>query len=195
VLLDRITGLIGLLILLLVMQPAFHNLTNNLTTKTALLVLLVTGFSGVIFLLLLSFLPQILHRFKIIQGLVGLSRSARALLLNPKTAIPVLILSVIGHGVTILGVYSLAQALGLNLDYFDLLMILPAVMLISMIPISIGGWGLREGAMVHGLGLLSIGADGALALSILLGLMIMAAGLPGGILWLMGKGQAKQVSQ
>jgi len=55
--------------------------------------------------------------------------------------------------------------------------------LVSMIPISFGGWGVREGAMVVFFGLVGVPAADALAMSILFGLAALVAGLPGGVLW------------
>jgi hypothetical protein len=63
-------------------------------------------------------------------------------------------------------------------------------MLVSMIPISFAGWGVREGAMIMGLGGLGISEPNALAVSIAFGLLQLIVGLPGGALWLMRSGAA-----
>ncbi len=63
-------------------------------------------------------------------------------------------------------------------------MLIPLVMVASAIPISVAGWGVREGAMVAALGLVGVGEAQAFAISLLLGLMLIVAGLPGGLLWL-----------
>ena len=54
-------------------------------------------------------------------------------------------------------------------------------------PISIAGWGVREGAMVIMLGLVGISSESALALSLLYGIILTIVGLAGGILWLIEK--------
>jgi glycosyltransferase 2 family protein len=56
--------------------------------------------------------------------------------------------------------------------------------LASMMPVSIGGWGLRETAMVYSLGLIGIAPEQALLLSVLIGLLNIVISLPGGVLWL-----------
>jgi hypothetical protein len=56
-----------------------------------------------------------------------------------------------------------------------------------MLPISIGGWGVREGAMVVALHGFGISAEDALLPSVLFGLCAVAATLPGGILWVINK--------
>ena len=53
-----------------------------------------------------------------------------------------------------------------------------------MIPLSIAGWGVREGAAVYLLTYVGIGMEDALALSILLGLVTLLVALPGGLAWL-----------
>jgi uncharacterized protein (TIRG00374 family) len=64
------------------------------------------------------------------------------------------------------------------------LVLFPAVLLLSMLPISLGGWGVRESAMVVAFGLVDVPADAALSASILYGLCLLLASLPGGVLWL-----------
>ena len=63
-------------------------------------------------------------------------------------------------------------------------MIITVALLLAMAPVSIAGWGVREGVMVAGLGLLGVNADGALALSVLMGLVVLGISLPGGAAWL-----------
>jgi hypothetical protein len=60
----------------------------------------------------------------------------------------------------------------------------PAIVLITFFPLSFAGWGVREGAAVVLLGFAGLAADEALAVSVLLGLGSLAAGLPGCLLWL-----------
>jgi uncharacterized membrane protein YbhN (UPF0104 family) len=57
-------------------------------------------------------------------------------------------------------------------------------MLVTMAPISFAGWGVREGAMIVGLGLAGIAAADALAVSVAFGLLQVVLGVPGGVLWL-----------
>jgi hypothetical protein len=52
-----------------------------------------------------------------------------------------------------------------------------------MLPISVGGWGVREGAMVVALHGLGIPAEEALLPSVLFGLCAVIATLPGAIFW------------
>ena len=64
---------------------------------------------------------------------------------------------------------------------------MPLVVLIMTIPISIGGWGVRETAMVALFGLIGVSNEGALVLSVLIGLVGMVSALPGGLIWLLSR--------
>src|SRR5690606_4783819 len=63
------------------------------------------------------------------------------------------------------------------------LILVPPVMLVSMVPISIAGWGVREGAMITAFGLVGLDTADALALSIVFGVIVSLVGAPGGAIW------------
>jgi hypothetical protein len=66
-----------------------------------------------------------------------------------------------------------------TVDLVSTLLIAPAAMLIAAIPISIGGWGLREGALVAGFALVGADAENILAASICYGLSGLISGVIG----------------
>ena len=59
-----------------------------------------------------------------------------------------------------------------------------ALVVITLVPISIAGWGIREGAMIFGFALVGVAEADALALSVATGLCQIVAGIPGGLIWL-----------
>jgi hypothetical protein len=85
-------------------------------------------------------------------------------------------------------IWLLAASLGIGFGLLDALAVLPAVLLISSVPISIAGWGVREGSMVVGLGLLGVGNSDAALVSIFFGVLLLAFGLLGGLVWLLDHG-------
>ncbi|MDE3061078.1 MAG: flippase-like domain-containing protein, partial [Pseudomonadota bacterium] len=58
------------------------------------------------------------------------------------------------------------------------------VILAAMLPISVGGWGVREASMVAMLALAGVPHGIALIVSVQLGLLVALAASPGGLLWL-----------
>jgi uncharacterized membrane protein YbhN (UPF0104 family) len=76
-------------------------------------------------------------------------------------------------------------ALDLPLAFKDYLAIAPLVGLISAIPVTPGGVGIREGANIHLLAALGVSADKAFMLAFLPYCFMVLWGLPGGILFLL----------
>jgi glycosyltransferase 2 family protein len=80
--------------------------------------------------------------------------------------------------------WCLAQAQALGVSFPDMLMLMPPVMLLSGLPISVGGWGVRENAMIAALSMVGVGAGAATLLSVQLGALAALLSLPAGALWL-----------
>ncbi|MGI9327961.1 MAG: lysylphosphatidylglycerol synthase transmembrane domain-containing protein [Pseudomonadales bacterium] len=89
--------------------------------------------------------------------------------------------SIVGHLLIGLSVWVLAKGLALPFDLTALLFAFPPAYLASMLPASLGGWGVREGVMVSALVLLGGSASDALVLSVTFGLVMLAVGLAAGL--------------
>jgi glycosyltransferase 2 family protein len=101
----------------------------------------------------------------------------------PRFALAVAIATV-GQLLVAVEVWCLAQSQHLGVPLVDFAILMPAVMLLVALPISAGGWGIREGAIVAALALVGVGTAPALLLSVELGLIGTLVSLPGGIIWL-----------
>jgi hypothetical protein len=75
--------------------------------------------------------------------------------------------------------------MSLSLSPAAAVFLFPPVLLLSMIPISLAGWGVREGAMVVVFSLAGLQAEASLSLSVLFGACMFVSGLPGGFMWLL----------
>ena len=76
--------------------------------------------------------------------------------------------------------------------FSQVFLLVPPVVLITMLPISIAGWGVREGAMILALGQIGVAPVDALSLSVLFGLTGLAAALPGAALWMTSGARAPE---
>lgn len=81
-------------------------------------------------------------------------------------------------------VFCIAAALGVAFDPLALFALLPAAFLAAMVPITFGGWGVREASFVYFLGVAGVAAPAALAISIMFGLTRIVIGAAGGLIWL-----------
>jgi uncharacterized membrane protein YbhN (UPF0104 family) len=89
------------------------------------------------------------------------------------------ILCFVTHINTAIGCLWLGSSLGLPLNLPHYVFYISLVTLISTLPLSIGGWGIRESAIVVLFGRLGIAAHGALAFSVLFGLSVVVISLLG----------------
>ncbi|WP_322892757.1 MULTISPECIES: lysylphosphatidylglycerol synthase transmembrane domain-containing protein [unclassified Yoonia] len=72
-----------------------------------------------------------------------------------------------------------ALATGTDLNFMAVVTVLPLILTSMMIPLSVGGWGLREGAAAALWPILGARAEAGIAASIVFGLVILVASLPG----------------
>ena len=90
---------------------------------------------------------------------------------NALGAIRISGISVVLHASTVVAFTTLTRALAPDVPITDLVAASFIVMFAASVPISFAGWGVREISAVYAYGMLGIGADKALAVSILIGLM------------------------
>ena len=187
IMLERVAGMFALIILVLATQPFFLPRVgdgNAAWILPAISLFAVTAVAGLCFIMILDRLPPSLHRWWLIRGLALLAIDARRVFLNPFHALKALGWATLGYLLLTLGVYVLALGINLNITWTDCIALIPPVILVTILPISIAGWGVREGAMVVAMGLIGVPAEGALVLSLMFGLVAIITSLPGGLAWL-----------
>jgi uncharacterized protein (TIRG00374 family) len=91
-------------------------------------------------------------------------------------------LTVLNQAVLVTMGIVVAKAVGIQVPTFDLLMLLPTVSLLSSLPISAGGFGVREVSLVVALSAFGVPAEQALLMSIILGILSLLGALVTGFL-------------
>jgi uncharacterized protein (TIRG00374 family) len=195
ILLDRLMGLFVVLALATIfLAPLLAGLTVDFQ-KWFLIAFIVAGHGGYIVLFLISggFASR-LDNFHLGRLARALSRDARATLLTLSPGGVILVISVVLQIVQIASVYAIAVALGIEVGFTAIMIALPAVLLISSLPVSLAGWGVREQSMVLALGAMGVASTEALAISVVLGLSWIVIGLPGALVWLAYRRQGQRLS-
>jgi uncharacterized protein (TIRG00374 family) len=95
-----------------------------------------------------------------------------------------------GHAMSGLAIYIVAQSLNVDLPLLFIIALTGAVLLVTMIPISLAGWGMREAALLTILAPLNVNAHDAVLMGILFGLIGLVATLPAGVSLLIGRRKA-----
>lgn len=79
--------------------------------------------------------------------------------------------------------YLVARALGFSISLGTFYLLVPLVIVVSMIPISIGGLGVREGTMIYLFGKVGVDPASALGLSLTVFFINILSSLPGGLIF------------
>ncbi len=185
VLLDRMCGMIGLVILVFVCLPLSFSYISDPATRWGVLVVACAAASAIGAVLVLDRLTAELRRWRIARGMTTLSRDARSLLFSSGWGGRITFISIGVHLISVVTIGTLALAAQLEVHWLAFLIVVPLASLLMTVPISIAGWGIREGVMVVGLGYAGMDPEQAVALSVLYGILLMAVSLPGGLVWLM----------
>lgn len=158
------------------------------------LLVLLGGLSTIVLLVVPRIVPQhIRHFVRELQrgssgtwwsaGLVRLSHALGSVArLSPAALARILGISILAQIPGILVFVALGASLGLSVSFVSMGWVRSVVTVLTLLPISIGGVGVREGALVFTLQALGVPAHDALALSILVfATTILAPGLAGGV--------------
>jgi hypothetical protein len=129
-------------------------------------------------------LARLLMRYRLTDAVGKLVRDLRSVLYSRTVSIAIMGLAGAVQVLVVLAVCLCANGMNIQLDFGAAFLVVPAIMLVSMIPISFAGWGVREGAMIFGLGLVGVDTPDALAISVAFGLLQIVIAVPGGVLWL-----------
>jgi uncharacterized membrane protein YbhN (UPF0104 family) len=134
----------------------------------------------------LLFAPRIaplLARWRYSGWLGALALDTRDVLVGPK-GLMILGIGCLIHVLTIAVVWSIGRAQGLVLPVTDAAVLFTIMVGVTLVPISIGGWGLRELAVISLLGSHGIAPERALLFSMCFGLVLAISSLPGAVVWL-----------
>ena len=190
VIVDRVIGLAVLVAIVVVCLPWLFDLVRDPLGRASMLVIGSAGIvATIVFLIMGQARWSWLGRWWITRHISGAAAIALKVISNWHNASAVVALSIAIHLLTVAAVWCAARAVAAPLEFGQAILIVPTVLLIATVPISIAGWGVREGAMMAGFayaGLLD--ADG-LIVSVIYGVGLFAVGAAGGAIWILGSEQ------
>jgi uncharacterized protein (TIRG00374 family) len=189
VVVDRVLALMSLVLMICAGAWWLFEIVQAPLARWAIALLIAGCVTGSALLLLLARFAATVERWRPARLLVSVSKGALRVLSSARAGLQVLGLTLLGYVAISFAVFVLAKGLDVDLGMGHALLFVPLVTLIAVLPVSIAGWGLRESSMVVALGLIGVPSTQALSLSVLFGLVVMASGVPGGILWLLRRGR------
>jgi uncharacterized membrane protein YbhN (UPF0104 family) len=183
VFIDRVVGVAALAALVTVCLPWTLTLVQDPIARLALITIgLGALFAAVVFLSLGHPRLTIMERWWPTRHLATTSRLAWKLCTS-STAPRVALIAIAVHLFTVLEAWAAARAAHASVDIVQTLFVVLPVILISTIPISIAGWGVRESAMVMAFSYAGLAESDGLIVSLIYGATTLAIGAAGGIVW------------
>jgi len=184
VMLERAAAVLSLAVLVACTEPVLLERVPELPGAWIFPLLSVAGVCGVFVLSVLDRLPESLRKWRAVRAMTYLAADTRKVAFHPVTAAASFFSALIGNVNLSMVVWALARGLDMPVSALDCLVLVPPVFLLTTLPISVAGWGVREAAMVSAFGFIGIAQSSSLVLSIVFGVLNMITAVPGGLAFL-----------
>ena len=192
---DRAIGLIALAIIIVASLPWSYSLFRDPNGRSALLFVDFAALAGGVGFLVLGRLPwPWLKRWWGTHHLHACSVIANRVIFSRKHGPAIAVLSVLVHVLAVVIAWCVVQSIAAPVVFGQIFQLVPPVMLITMLPISIAGWGVREATMGLAFGYAGLMTNEGVNVSLLFGAVSFIVGAFGGLVWIFSAEKASQGS-
>ena len=184
VLIERFTGLVSLVAIVVVAVPFIWPTVAPGVNKGGVYVLI--GLLAVVLAAVLAMWIGRAHlrRQVVLARPIALMDDAITATRDPVEFAWLSASGVLSNVLAIAAAFAIGTSLELSVGLWAYIVVVPLSIIATILPISIAGWGVREGAMVSLLALFGVPNTDALALSLLFGLTLLGASVIGGLIWI-----------
>ena len=119
--------------------------------------------------------------------------SLREYRLNGRLLLPVFVLSLIYHGILVINNYVLSQALGLDIPLYYFFIFIPIAEILVFLPVTIQGFGVREGTYVTLFSSIGVGSVQAFSLGFSNQLIKLIGNIIGGVVYAFNSKRAERI--
>jgi uncharacterized membrane protein YbhN (UPF0104 family) len=192
---DRAIGLIALAVIIVASLPWSLSLIGDPHGRSALLFVDLAALAGGMGFLVLGRLPwPWLKRWWGTHHLHACSIIANRVIFSRKHGPKIAVLSVLVHVLAVVIAWCVVQSIAAPVVFSQVFQLVPPVMLITMLPISIAGWGVREATMGLAFGYAGLMTNEGVNVSLLFGAVSFIVGAFGGLVWIFSAEKAAQGS-
>ena len=190
---DRAIGLIALAVLIVASLPWSYRLITNPEGRSALLLVDFAALAGGVGFLVLGVLPwPWLKRWWVTHHIHACAVIANRVIFSRKHRPKIAVLSILVHVLTAVIAWCVVRSIAAPVLFGQIFQLVPPVMLITMLPISIAGWGVREATMGLAFGYAGLVSNEGVNISLVFGAVNFLVGAFGGLVWILSPEKAAQ---
>jgi uncharacterized membrane protein YbhN (UPF0104 family) len=185
ILTDRAVGLIALALIIVASLPWSYGMIADRNGRIALVFVDFAALAGGLAFLLLGYLPwSWLKSWWPIKHIYACSLIANQVIFSRRSGPKIAVLSLSIHVLAVVIAWCAVRSIAASASFEQLFMLTPPIMLITMMPISIAGWGVREATMMVAFGYAGLAQTDGTVVSILFGAVYFIVGALGGLVWI-----------
>ncbi len=193
---DRAVGLIALSVVIVASLPWSYRLISDPNGRSALLFVDFAALAGGVGFLVLGRLQwPWLKRWWATHHLHACSVIANNVIFSWQRGPKITALSLMVHVLTVVIAWCVVRSIAAPVLFSQAFQLVPPVMLITMMPISIAGWGVREATMGLAFGYAGLLANEGVNVSLLFGAVTFIVGALGGLVWIFSAEKAAKASE
>jgi uncharacterized membrane protein YbhN (UPF0104 family) len=196
ILTDRAVGLIALALIIVASLPWSYGMIADSNGRLALLFVDFAALAGGLGFLLLGYLPwSWLKTWWPTKHIHACSVIANQAIFDRRSGPKIAILSLSIHVLAVVIAWCAVRSIAAPADFEQVFMLIPPIMLITMMPISIAGWGVREATMMVAFGYAGLAQTDGTVVSILFGAVSFIVGCAGGLVWIFSAEKTGNISE
>ena len=182
---DRAIGLIALAVVVVATLPWSYQLISNSHGRSALLLVDFAALAAGVGFLVLGWLPwPWLKKWWATHHIHACSVIANRVIFNRTRGPKIALLSFLVHLLAVVIAWCVVRSIAAPVLFGQVFQLIPPVMLITMMPISIAGWGVREATMGLAFGYAGLVSAEGVNVSLLYGAVSFIVGAFGGLVWI-----------
>lgn len=184
ILVERLAGLAVIFLLFGLVFPELLARVSDDPVRWVLWAMLAGCFAAGFAIVLLRTGADKLQSFRLLRPLAAFGHTLAIVTASGHRAALLFVTALAGQLIGITALYTVSSGLSVPLSFIDCTVVFAPMVIAALVPVTLGGWGLREGALVILLKFYGVSSEQALLLSVLFSFSLLVGTLPGLALWL-----------
>jgi uncharacterized membrane protein YbhN (UPF0104 family) len=185
ILIERLAGLAVIFILFGVVFVELLGRVGADPVRWVLWAMLAGCFGvGIAIALLRAGVAERLRSIRLLRPLADFGRTLAIVTATGRRSALLFVTALVGQFIGITALWAVSLGLDTSLTFVDCAVVFSPMVIAALVPITLGGWGLREGALVVLLRFYGVSGEQALLLSLLFSFALLVGTLPGLAVWL-----------